>query len=184
MNEIFTNFQLPDWLTVSNVISGVTTVILFIVALIRLRAAAKESKAANESVTAILLKLVQDMSDVKAEMSGIKSANEIFNANSQDLLKTADEQVRVSLNLAEFVSTCFSVANLSNDNKVMLKTIYDRLFHKNSELIASLTQGNDELTQELVKAKDELLAAQAVIAEKQAQLDASQRTVKKSRYKP
>jgi hemoglobin-like flavoprotein len=115
-------------------------------------------------------------------MVTIKATSEAFESNSQTILKKSCEQISICLNIAEFVSSCFNMANLSDDNKKLLKSLYDRLFHENSELICTLTANNRSLTEELVQLKADLLVAQETISEKQAQLDSAKRTVRKTRH--
>lgn len=178
----FSTLQLPEWMTVSAFLSGATTVILFIVALIKLASAAKQSKANNETLTSTLLNVLTTLSDVRAEMEKIKESSKLFETNTKDILSKSCEQISICLNLAEFVSSCFNMANLSDDNKRLLKSLYDRLFHENSELIDSLTTNNEALSDELTKLKADLIAAQETIAAKQAQLDSAKRTVRKTRH--
>lgn len=179
---LFANFKLPEWLTFSTAITSLITILGLITAIIKLR----NSKASTEGY---LRKFSDRLTSSLELMSRLDETGKQIHtvivtvSTAVDKVITAVETITTSVNnVAAFVFECFNTSNLSAENKLKLKVLFDRLFYKtDAAIIDELKAAKADADAVLLEKDTEITKLNEKIGTLVMQLNNAQTAVRKTR---
>jgi hypothetical protein len=175
-------WQLSDYLSLSTLCSVVITLIAFAGALIKLKAAKKNSETSAAAQIDLLSTMTEKLGTYSDVITLIQQLLDKVSTVTADVTAAITASNESNVNLANFVLECFNSSNLSDETKAKLQLLCDQLFYKdNSQLAENLKASKDAAEKLLTEKSEEIDKLKTTLAETTAKLEAVQSTVKKSR---
>jgi hypothetical protein len=174
--------NLSDYLSLGTLCSVLLTIVAFITALIKLKAAKKNSDISSTTQIDLLSTMTDKLGTYSDTITLIQDLLTKVENMASSTAETLDDAYENNMKLANFVLECFNCSNLSDENKAKLQLLYSQLYYKdNTKLTENLKASKDAAEQLLTEKADEIEKLKATLAETSAKLEAIQSTVKKSR---
>lgn len=178
----FAEFQLPEWLTFGNAVSALISLIGLITAFIKLKSVQKSNSITFSNISKILEDNIKLLKGATTIVDNIQTSVLHISDVLDKVILAVEKQQTSNNNLAAFIFECFSLSNLSDENKLRLKVLYDQLFYKTDVAII------EELKTAKFEADTALLEKDKIITELKAKLGSAteklntvQSAVRKSR---
>ena len=156
-NLLFAAFELPEWLTFGTAISGLISVVGLITAIIKLRSSRTSADAQFGNLATQLSDNCKLLKTVDGFLSGLDKTILTMQSTIATAIDTLQAQGNAINHLAAFVFECFSLSNLSDDNKLKLKILYDKLFYKTDIAIIDELKAEKQELDNIVLAKDKMI---------------------------
>lgn len=175
-------FELPEWLTLSSLGTGIVSVVGVICALLKLDTA-KKTNNTNSIANLAALNTISDKLTVASNFAAkLENLTMQFTAGISEVSAMVKAQEDNNAKLVSFIVTAFSLSNLSAENKQKLMLEADKLFCNNSgDLIAKLESEKQKLLDEVSQYKTELDNASKQVLELKETIESNANDVKKRR---
>ena len=175
-------FQLPEWLTLSTAIAAVMNVVGFIVACMKLKASGKENGIRTLTQIDLLTKMSDKLSDTKQLSTIISNTLSKTEEALAEMQKLQEEQKKFNLSVATYIMECFQSSNLSDDKKLQLQVKYDQLFYdSNYDIIEVLKAEKLAAEEKLAQNEKDIAELQEQVETEKRKLESVQNNIKKSR---
>ena len=178
----FAQFQLPEWLTFGNAVSALISLIGLITAFIKLNGAQKSNKTTFGNLASLLQRNIELLKGIDATVESVNTV--LLNTSNAitSVISAVSTQQQTANNLAAFVFECFNVSNLSDENKLKLKILYDQLFYKtDATVIDELKKAKTDVDKLLAEKDKYVLELETKLKDTTNKLSAVQSAVRKSR---
>lgn len=178
----FEQFQLPEWLTFGNAVSALISLVGLITAFIKLSSAQKSNKSTFGNLAKLLEDNIKAINGIQTVVNNIDTVATGISKAVDSVIVAISEQQQSNNNLAAFVFECFNLSNLSNENKLKLKVLYDQLFYKtDAAIIDDLKQAKADVDKLLLEKDKYVLELEGKLKNATEKLNTVQSAIRKSR---
>jgi len=183
--NLLTDFTLPAWIPTTLITAGmafITSLSGLVTTFVKQRIAKKLAAQTAAQQLTLLQTMVTKLTDMAALSVSVTNISTKMTDVLTSVQNSIADQKTSNTSLATFVMQCFQLSNLSDENKLQLKTLCNQLFYGDSvELVDTLKKEILQISSNAADKVKETIELQQQVAQLQTSLNETQANVKTSR---